>query len=150
MENQNSFNILLIQFTSNQFPTKVSRIFRYLMKIFNRIQKNFTSALTPASSNLIFSFCDLTLQTENNKLKTENQKIYIFQYHCDRIWRRRGKTRVSSPHRMSGCASSKTLAKVVPDLGIPPMNIIGSIRSQLYVCLLSASTTMCCNRGCFW
>ena len=41
----------------------------------------------------------------------------------------RGMTRVSSPHRISGCASNIARIRVVPLRGTPPTNIKGMFRS---------------------
>lgn len=67
-----------------------------------------TSLVIPASSRRRLSFSDFS--------------------QCDRNCKIRGMTRVSWPHRTSGCASNIARISVVPDLGTPPMNINGICR----------------------
>ena len=86
-----------------------------------------TSDVTPASCNLL-----------------DSNGAFI---HCCRRPNIRGTTRVSSPHRISGCASSKTRKSVVPDRGIPPMKMSGILRSYMNLCSLPSSlvTTYLCE-----
>ena len=65
----------------------------------------------------------------------------------------RGTTRVSSPHRMSGCASRRTRSRVVPLRGIPPMKIRGVLRpyvnSSLPLSLVSTTRWLAGGRVVF-
>ncbi len=54
----------------------------------------------------------------------------------------RGTTLVSSPHRTSGCASSITLMRVVPERGTPPIKMIGDCRSYSYRVPSKAATAV--------